>query len=265
MAGEIWLMDVFDSWPIWGWDARSYQVATSSGVGGWRTEHESSKTFSFAATEFCWIADAVAKRYRPWPKGLRADSLPWFDPPLVQGASRLRYTDKAQIAATGPYWPKGARKKKKSNRVLLDTTELRAWSEIRLHTGVFMKEMVLNFWDSSEGSFLCSVAQRRCTTESNACSSGQSRQRDKRSSMFWERLDQRLKASTGCLRALWWETWSKIFAFQRVISSCCIFEIFLRRWGNGFNFILAPSMWCSFGMLSINTLSARVFTEIWRG
>ena len=58
-------------------------------------------------------ADAVAKRYRPWPKGLRADSLPWFDSPLVQGASRLRYTDKAQVAATGPYWPKGARKKKK--------------------------------------------------------------------------------------------------------------------------------------------------------
>ena len=26
-------------------------------------------------------ADAVAKRYRPWPKGLRADSLPWFDSP----------------------------------------------------------------------------------------------------------------------------------------------------------------------------------------
>ena len=61
-------------------------------------------------------ADAVAKRYRPWPKGLRADSLPWFDSPLVQGASRLRYTDKAQIAATGPYWPKGARKKKKTAR-----------------------------------------------------------------------------------------------------------------------------------------------------
>ena len=58
-------------------------------------------------------ADAVAKRYRPWPKGLRADSLPWFDSPLVQGASRLRYTDKAQVAATGPYWPKGARNKKK--------------------------------------------------------------------------------------------------------------------------------------------------------
>ena len=57
-------------------------------------------------------ADAVAKRYRPWPKGLRADSLPWFDSPLVQGASRLRYTDKAQVAATGPYWPKGARNKK---------------------------------------------------------------------------------------------------------------------------------------------------------
>ena len=57
-------------------------------------------------------ADAVAKRYRPWPKGLRADSLPWFDSPLVQGASRLRYTGKAQVAATGPYWPKGARNKK---------------------------------------------------------------------------------------------------------------------------------------------------------
>ena len=54
----------------------------------------------------------LAKRYRPWPKGLRADSLPWFDSPLVQGASRLRYTDKAQIAATGPYRPKGARNKK---------------------------------------------------------------------------------------------------------------------------------------------------------
>ena len=61
-------------------------------------------------------ADAVAKRYRPWPKGLRADSLPWFDSPLVQGASRLRYTDKAQVAATGPYWPKGARNKKKRRR-----------------------------------------------------------------------------------------------------------------------------------------------------
>ena len=61
----------------------------------------------------CAQADAVAKRYRPWPKGLRADSLPWFDSPLVQGASRLRYTDKAQVAATGPYWPKGARNKKK--------------------------------------------------------------------------------------------------------------------------------------------------------
>ena len=60
-----------------------------------------------------WVADAVAKRYRPWPKGLRADSLPWFDSPLVQGASRLRYTDKAQVAATGPYWPKGARNKKR--------------------------------------------------------------------------------------------------------------------------------------------------------
>ena len=28
--------------------------------------------------------------------GPRADSLPWFDSPLAQGASRLRYTDKAQ-------------------------------------------------------------------------------------------------------------------------------------------------------------------------
>ena len=46
-------------------------------------------------------ADAVAKRYRPWPKGLRADSLPWFDSPLVQGASRLRYTDKAQMQRPG--------------------------------------------------------------------------------------------------------------------------------------------------------------------
>ena len=61
-------------------------------------------------------ADAVAKRYRPWPQGLRTDSLPWFDSPLVQGASRLRYTDKAQVAATGPYWPKGARNKKKTAR-----------------------------------------------------------------------------------------------------------------------------------------------------
>ena len=33
------------------------------------------------------LADAVAKRYRPWSKGLRTDSLPWFDFPLVQGAS----------------------------------------------------------------------------------------------------------------------------------------------------------------------------------
>ena len=32
----------------------------------------------------------------PW-----ADSLPWFDSPLVQGASRLRYTDKAQTQRPG--------------------------------------------------------------------------------------------------------------------------------------------------------------------
>ena len=188
------------SWPIWGWDARSYQVATSSGVGGWRTEHESSKTFSFAATEFCWIQPS-------WEHDQKSD--------CTQGCSWRKW-----------FWT-------------FETHQKRVF-----------------FVQSHRGA----VLQR-----ANACSSGQSRQRDKRSSMFWERLDQRLKASTGCLRALWWETWSKIFAFQRVINSCCIFEIFLRRWGNGFNFILAPSMWCSFGMLSINTLSARVFTEIWRG
>ena len=33
--------------------------------------------------------------------GPRADSLPWFDSPLVQGASRLRYTDKAQMQRPG--------------------------------------------------------------------------------------------------------------------------------------------------------------------
>ena len=31
----------------------------------------------------------------------RADSLPWFDSPLVQGASQLRYTDKAQMQRPG--------------------------------------------------------------------------------------------------------------------------------------------------------------------
>ena len=33
--------------------------------------------------------------------GPRAGSLPWFDSPLVQGASRLRYTDKAQMQRPG--------------------------------------------------------------------------------------------------------------------------------------------------------------------
>ena len=75
---------------------------------------------SFHST-ICYIADAVAKRYRPWPKGLRTDSLPWFDSPLVQGASRLRYTDKAQVAATGPYWPKGARNKKSTVLSVMET------------------------------------------------------------------------------------------------------------------------------------------------
>ena len=59
-------------------------------------------------------ADAVAKRYRPWPKGLRADSLPWFDSPLVQGASRLRYTDKAQMQRPGHTGRKALAKKKKA-------------------------------------------------------------------------------------------------------------------------------------------------------
>ena len=58
-------------------------------------------------------ADAVAKRYRPWPKGLRADSLPWFDSPLVQGASRLRCTDKAQMQRPGHTGRKALATKKK--------------------------------------------------------------------------------------------------------------------------------------------------------
>ena len=60
-------------------------------------------------------ADAVAKRYRPWPKGLRADSLPWFDSPLVQGASRLRYTDKAQMQRPGHTGRKALATKKKAH------------------------------------------------------------------------------------------------------------------------------------------------------
>ena len=60
-------------------------------------------------------ADAVAKRYRPWPKGLRADSLPWFDSPLVQGASRLRYTDKAQMQRPGHTGRKALATKKMTN------------------------------------------------------------------------------------------------------------------------------------------------------
>ena len=62
-------------------------------------------------------ADAVAKRYRPWPKGLRADSLPWFDSPLVQGASRLRYTDKAQMQRPGHTGRKALAKKKTGKRL----------------------------------------------------------------------------------------------------------------------------------------------------
>ena len=70
----------------------------------------------------CWtIADAVAKRYRPWPKGLRADSLPWFDSPLVQGASRLRYTDKAQMQRPGHTGRKALATKK--TPLLLDGPE----------------------------------------------------------------------------------------------------------------------------------------------
>ena len=61
-------------------------------------------------------ADAVAKRYRPWPKGLRADSLPWFDSPLVQGASRLRYTDKAQMQRPGHTGRKALATKKKKQK-----------------------------------------------------------------------------------------------------------------------------------------------------
>ena len=64
------------------------------------------------------LADAVAKRYRPWPKGLRADSLPWFDSPLVQGASRLRYTDKAQMQRPGHTGRKALATKKKALKIL---------------------------------------------------------------------------------------------------------------------------------------------------
>ena len=65
-------------------------------------------------------ADAVAKRYRPWPKGLRADRLPWFDSPLVQGASRLRYTDKAQMQRPGHTGRKALATKKERVDFLAD-------------------------------------------------------------------------------------------------------------------------------------------------
>ena len=49
-------------------------------------------------------ADAVAKRYRPWPKGLRADSLPWFDSPRSRARVdcgiqiKLKCSDRAILA-----------------------------------------------------------------------------------------------------------------------------------------------------------------------
>ena len=45
--------------------------------------------------------------------GPRADSLPWFDSPLVQGASRPRYTDKAQMQRPGHTGRKALATKKK--------------------------------------------------------------------------------------------------------------------------------------------------------
>ena len=68
-------------------------------------------------------ADAVAKRYRPWPKGLRTDSLPWFDSPLVQGASRLRYTDKAQMQRPGHTGRKALATKKKKRLQWVQATD----------------------------------------------------------------------------------------------------------------------------------------------
>ena len=55
----------------------------------------------------------------PW-----ADSLPWFDPPLVQGASRLRYTDKAQVQRPGHTGRKALATKKniKANKHLFEHT-----------------------------------------------------------------------------------------------------------------------------------------------
>ena len=67
--------------------------------------------------------------------GPRADSLPWFDSPLVQGASRPRYTDKSSNAATGPYWPKGARNKKRHNQ-LRTTLDAWAWRILNLESQV---------------------------------------------------------------------------------------------------------------------------------
>ena len=49
-------------------------------------------------------ADTVAKRYRPWPKGLRADSLPWFDSPRSRARVdcgiqiKLKCSDRARLA-----------------------------------------------------------------------------------------------------------------------------------------------------------------------
>ena len=99
----------------------------------------------------CNLADAVAKRYCPWPKGLRTDSLPWFDSPLVQGASRLRYTDKAQMQRPGHTGRKAlATKKWPPVCNLLSQREKSFMRLLRWITLDFFSAFCVRVWHSSD-------------------------------------------------------------------------------------------------------------------
>ena len=69
-------------------------------------------------------------RYRFLASGPRADSLLWFDSPLVQGASRPRYTDKAQMQRPGHTGRKALAKKKKWP-ILKESKKVHAWQTLR--------------------------------------------------------------------------------------------------------------------------------------
>ena len=107
-------------------------------------------------------ADAVAKRYRPWPKGLRADSLPWFDSPWSRARVDCGIQIKLKMQRPGHTGRKAlATKKKRGSRTTASCQPkaLRPWTiPLRYSVGLHTLQSATQMEAICEGLGLSRVA-----------------------------------------------------------------------------------------------------------